>query len=1411
MINKNLLFISVVFLLFGVLALGEVSFQGITPGNNTITKNNWISINLSSNLSGNSYSFVDFKNSLLGWWRLDSGTTDELGINNGTQTGYGFGQIKPALFVNGTTFNGTNEYISIPNSPNLNPDTFTVSAWIKSNQTDYTRGIVSKSTFGIYLSADNRPFAEVLGGTSTITNTGISNANLGSLQYNSAILFNGKFYVNEYATSAVLVFNGTSITSAGNPSSSTTDIKYLTVFNNSLYAVAGSKIYRYESGTTWTDLGSPKAGITFNGALAFNNSIFAQSSDGGAYRYLNSVWSNISTIGGSGSSISRAMGVHKNQLYYGQSNYPYGSTAYVYRYDGGTTWTAVGRPGGVYVPNLREFNDTLYATTGFDQSYTGVYKYNEDSTWTKVSPNPDSIWRYPGDFNVYNGTLYTRGGFSKDIFKYEGGSSWNREIVTGWDNGYDILGTYNGKLLLGPGNYGGNTMYYYGSGAGVYSNASSLDNNFHLITATFNGTSLKLYQDGILVGSSDFSLIHTASTSLPLEIGRTMGYGPAYTPAYFDGIIDEVLLFNRSLNANEVLSLYNSSVYPYYNNFTNLSSGLYNYKGYSVNTSGFKNSTETRTFNIDLTSPNINNIFFYPNSTGYVDPNATIYVNATISDNGAMGTAILELFNGTSWRNISMTNSSSIYTTNLTLDLIESNYTYVIWTNDSVGNTNQSSNRTFQVLWDCTWASNTDLGATAGWDQNKNIGNITINNTGDIEYWNNNCSLDFRVTYNLQEGRIYYDSEYVKNLNIPTIPANTNRTILINATFLGEVSQESGVITLDEFRGRTSTRYQNVSLILVSNQQGPYLYQKITSSPTTTISLTPKNISLESYLRNLMGSSVPNENNTAFNVTFYWSVPSGFTNSSGNISQNYTNISDNSLNYLNTNFTFSNLASMTAGTKVFTLNSFGYNSSGQRIKDASGNTIFSSSASITFECYNLSDGIYVSACGTLDPDYVPPTVSRDNGGGGGGGAGGGGSEPFSKFIKEGNNFELVRGKQNEFVIKFDNPYPYGNLSDLKVTLSGILSEYIELSPKIINNLAGGKSINITAKITAPKYFEEGSYELTFEINGNLLIGEEEQGFNARKKIVLNIFEISREDLIKEMENAKILTEEIKSKNWTYSKMENLIGEIDALYNQSAIGKAHSKYLELKKIHDDAITARATIQQLNEKVLEAQINGISTPDTKRLIELAEAAFTRGDYALALSRLKEAQLSYALEVKGEFNAAYYVKNHPLQSFGLLLGVCFITLVSTLVTRRVLLRSKIKLLAEEEKLLIGLMKVVQRECFEEKRMSMEEYENTMNQYENRLNIVIQDTIEAQTKLANLMKISGGRKKVLKEEVLRLRELIRETQKDYFEKSQMETRIYQNMIKSYAAKLSEVEESLATIEAQEELKTKGLGIWKR
>lgn len=67
---------------------------------------------------------------LIGWWPGDGNANNLLGTNNGTLQG-GTTASAAGLVGNAFTFDGTNNFVQIPNSPILQPTNLTIEAWIK--------------------------------------------------------------------------------------------------------------------------------------------------------------------------------------------------------------------------------------------------------------------------------------------------------------------------------------------------------------------------------------------------------------------------------------------------------------------------------------------------------------------------------------------------------------------------------------------------------------------------------------------------------------------------------------------------------------------------------------------------------------------------------------------------------------------------------------------------------------------------------------------------------------------------------------------------------------------------------------------------------------------------------------------------------------------------------------------------------------------------------------------------------------------------------------------------------------------------------------------------------------------------------------------------------------------------------
>ena len=72
---------------------------------------------------------------LIGWWPGDGGANDIASTNNGTLQG-GATATTPGVVGTAFLFDGTNSYISIPDSPVLHPTNLTIEAWVRCDLLD---------------------------------------------------------------------------------------------------------------------------------------------------------------------------------------------------------------------------------------------------------------------------------------------------------------------------------------------------------------------------------------------------------------------------------------------------------------------------------------------------------------------------------------------------------------------------------------------------------------------------------------------------------------------------------------------------------------------------------------------------------------------------------------------------------------------------------------------------------------------------------------------------------------------------------------------------------------------------------------------------------------------------------------------------------------------------------------------------------------------------------------------------------------------------------------------------------------------------------------------------------------------------------------------------------------------------
>ena len=130
------------------------------------------------------------------------------------------------------------------------------------------------------------------------------------------------------------------------------------------------------------------------------------------------------------------------------------------------------------------------------------------------------------------------------------------------------------------------------------------DNKWHYSVFTINSTGGYLYVDNILRDNRNWTGTAGATTStLNLSIGVYPGN------SYFNGLIDSVVIYNRSLNVSEISEHYNRLKWYYINSTSNLNypwniTGLLNGNNYRIkikpNDGVFGINNQSGNFSINL-------------------------------------------------------------------------------------------------------------------------------------------------------------------------------------------------------------------------------------------------------------------------------------------------------------------------------------------------------------------------------------------------------------------------------------------------------------------------------------------------------------------------------------------------------------------------------------------------------------------------------------------------------------------------------------------------------------------------------------------------------------------------------------------------------------------------------------------
>jgi|GEM_PF-2539264 len=227
-------------------------------------------------------------------------------------------------------------------------------------------------------------------------------------------------------------------------------------------------------------------------------------------------------------------------------------------------------------------NDAMYNFTDWRRNGTSMAVLNMPFDYNISNNNTGAIKDYSTFGN--NGTLgggnisrtpvwnvsgkvggaYVFDGANDYISTSKTGMSNNTGTIEAWikpqnQNGsiktiFDMASTgFGGCVLFSDGQTGNAPYFFYGNGTNVMSVVGpTLNNNtWYYIAATYDATGAKLYINGILNNSNSITPIINLSATATAYIGSQIG-----TQRYFNGTIDEVKIFNRSLSPEQIYQEY---------------------------------------------------------------------------------------------------------------------------------------------------------------------------------------------------------------------------------------------------------------------------------------------------------------------------------------------------------------------------------------------------------------------------------------------------------------------------------------------------------------------------------------------------------------------------------------------------------------------------------------------------------------------------------------------------------------------------------------------------------------------------------------------------------------------------------------------------------------------------------------
>jgi len=117
----------------------SIHFVFPTDDDNSVVNRDWTYVNVSVSDASNTTAFIDFNHTLVGWWRFNNETGENLTLfkdwssygNDGTSMGMNHPTLVSGKFGSALSFDGVDDFVDCGNDASLNiTGDITIEAWI---------------------------------------------------------------------------------------------------------------------------------------------------------------------------------------------------------------------------------------------------------------------------------------------------------------------------------------------------------------------------------------------------------------------------------------------------------------------------------------------------------------------------------------------------------------------------------------------------------------------------------------------------------------------------------------------------------------------------------------------------------------------------------------------------------------------------------------------------------------------------------------------------------------------------------------------------------------------------------------------------------------------------------------------------------------------------------------------------------------------------------------------------------------------------------------------------------------------------------------------------------------------------------------------------------------------------------